>query len=493
MRKFTLLGGLLTFCGAAFSQYTTPDTGVTWGLQDLVTEAPATVTFENGEYVIANDLTVSLTDQLLIEEDAVVKIAADVEINVLGGFRVDAPDNILFTAVDNTQIFGGFRFQEGSIVYFKNATITYSGGLRVHTETFEMYNSEVSYQQASNVSSSAITFLRGNPIVKDSRFINNARDVFSSGANTTVSAAFIGNYLEGNGIDNQNRPQINMGPGGPDSTKVIGNTIIGNRNNTKVGGISVSSLQGLNNLFIIEDNIVQDNRYGISIYGGPSIGRISGNIIENNDSENSPMVGGSGITINATGDNTDHIQIYGNEIRNNLWGITVIGQARVNLGSTDENYPNPGGNIFSNNGNGGETYALYNNTAFPIEAMNNCWIEGAEELTEADVEGVITHETDNSSLGLVNYAEFGCGSSLSTDKGLTAFEFEMYPNPSTGTFTLQTEKEASFEIVNHLGQVVQKGNLSAGANKVSTTLQSGVYYVVVNSGKAVANQKIVIR
>lgn len=491
MRKFTLLGGLLTFCGAAFSQYTTPDTGVTWGLQDLVTEAPATVTFENGEYVIANDLTVSLTDQLLIEEDAVVKIAADVEINVLGDFRVDAPDNILFTAVDNTQIFGGFRFQEGSIVYFKNATITYGGGLRVLTETFEMYDSEVSYQ-GSGSATSAITFSRGNPIVKDSRFIDNYQSAFGSGANQMVSATLIGNYLEGNGTANTNRPQINMGPGGTDSTKVIGNTVIGNRANTKVGGISVSSLLGLDNYCVIEDNIIRDNRYGISVAGANSFGRISGNIIENNDSENSPNVGGSGISIQTGGDSS-YIYITANEIRNNLWGVTVIGGARVNLGSTDENYPNPGGNIFSNNGNGGETYALYNNTAFPIEAMNNCWIEGTEELTEADVEGVITHKTDNPNLGLVNYAEFGCGSSLSTDKGLTAFEFEMYPNPSTGTFTLQTEKEASFEIVNHLGQVVQKGNLSAGANKVSTTLQSGVYYVVVNSGKAVANQKIAIR
>lgn len=491
MRKFTLLGGLLTFCGAAFSQYTTPDTGVTWGLQDLVTEAPATVTFENGEYVIANDLTVSLTDQLLIEEDAVVKIAADVEINVLGGFRVDAPDNILFTAVDNTQNFKGFRFEEGSVVYFKNATITYGGGLRVLTETFEMYDSEVSYQ-GSGSATSAITFSRGNPIVKDSRFIDNYQSAFGSGANQMVSATLIGNYLEGNGTANTNRPQINMGPGGTDSTKVIGNTVIGNRANTKVGGISVSSLLGLDNYCVIEDNIIRDNRYGISVAGANSFGRISGNIIENNDSENSPNVGGSGISIQTGGDSS-YIYITANEIRNNLWGVTVIGGARVNLGSTDENYPNPGGNIFSNNGNGGETYALYNNTAFPIEAMNNCWIEGAEELTEADVEGVITHETDNPNLGLVNYAEFGCGNSLSTGKGLTAFEFEIYPNPSTGTFTLQTEKEASFEIVNHLGQVVQKGNLSAGANKVSTTLQSGVYYVVVNSGKAVANQKIAIR
>lgn len=491
MKKFTLLGGLLTFCGAAFSQYTTPDTGVTWGLQDLVTEAPATVTFENGEYVIANDLTVSLTDQLLIEEDAIVKIAADVQINVLGGFRVDAPDNILFTAVDNTQNFKGFRFEEGSVIYFKNATITYGGGLRVLTETFEMYDSEVSYQGAGSATS-AITFSRGNPIVKDSRFIDNYQSAFGSGANQMVSATLIGNYLEGNGTANTNRPQINMGPGGTDSTKVIGNTVIGNRANTKVGGISVSSLLGLDNYCVIEDNIIRDNRYGVSVAGANSFGRISGNIIENNDSENSPNVGGSGISIQTGGDSS-YIYITANEIRNNLWGVTVIGGARVNLGSTDENFPNPGGNIFSNNGNGGETYALYNNTAFPIEAMNNCWIEGAEELTEADVEGVITHETDNSSLGLVNYAEFGCGSSLSTDKGLTAFEFEMYPNPSAGVFTLQTEKEASFEIVNHLGQVVQKGNLSTGANKVSTTLQSGVYFVVVNSGKAVANQKIVIR
>ena len=49
---------------------------------------------------------------------------------------------------------------------------------------------------------------------------------------------------------------------------------------------------------------------------------------------------------------------------------------------------NPGGNIFADNGNNGEIYALYNNSSFPIMALHNCWIEGQLSTTD-DVEDVI--------------------------------------------------------------------------------------------------------
>src|SRR5690606_13766760 len=105
----------------------------------------------------------------------------------------------------------------------------------------------------------------------------------SSGANTSVSAWIEGNHIEGNNTTNNNRPQINMGPSGEqDTIRIINNTVIGNRDLTMVGGISASSLVGVTNKILIKENVVKDNRYGITSMG-TSTGIIADNIIEDNN------------------------------------------------------------------------------------------------------------------------------------------------------------------------------------------------------------------
>src|SRR5699024_10519934 len=122
-------------------------------------------------------------------------------------------------------------------------------------------------------------------------------------------------------------------------------------------------------------------------------------------------LGGSGISVNSTEDNQTIIAVD-NQIRGNLWGITIIGQGSMNLGDDEDN---TGGNVFSDNGNNGETFALYNNTPNTIMAKHNCWIEG-EEITLDDAAEVIFDQADDPSLGEVIYDPMSSECSLSVQE-----------------------------------------------------------------------------
>lgn len=494
MKKKLLLGVLL-LSGLVNAQYDTPGTGVTWSLQDLDSNAPdSIIVFSNGEYTILQNITISANDKLLIHTPETIKIKGAVEVKVEGHFTIDSPDRVTITAMDTTDKYNGFRFEEGSEIIIKNATITYGGGLRVLTETFEMDNCTVSYHNQGSASGSAITFSRGRPIVKNSIISYNEYPAFSSGSNQSVAAQILNNQIEYNTLGNFNRPQINMGPSGTeDSTRIIGNTIIGDRALTKVGAVSISNLLGSGvNLFVIEGNTIKDNRYGVSITGVNSFGIIRNNIIEDNNTENNPAVGGSGITFTAASE-PSYVYITENEIRRNLWGITVINKAHVNLGSDNPATPNIGKNVFSENGNNGTVTAVYNNTAFDFDAMFNCWIEGEEELTAEMVEDVITHKIDDVMLGEINFSEFGCDINNASVKEVEkSLEVSVFPNPNSGEFTIIVENNAELVLINSFGQEVSVTELIQGSNMISMNLEAGLYFLRVKVGNHVTIQKIVV-
>src|SRR5690606_1853408 len=121
------------------------------------------------------------------------------------------------------------------------------------------------------------------------------------GANTQVSAYIFNNYMEGNNQANTNRPQINMGTTmTTDTLKIVQNTIIGDRDLTSVGGIAVANLIGGNIRAIIDGNTIRDNRYGMTVVGNNAFAYIRNNVIEDNDTQGDPMLGGSGISLNTS-------------------------------------------------------------------------------------------------------------------------------------------------------------------------------------------------
>ena len=106
------------------------------------------------------------------------------------------------------------------------------------------------------------------------------------------------------------------------------------------------------------------------------------------------MNGGSGISIYGTA-TTNIATLRRNIITGNLWGITAIYYHNIDMGTVDDF----GQNIIYNNGNGGVTYALYNNAFSDMTAIGNYW--GSND--PAFAAEVIYDHSDDPSLGTVTY------------------------------------------------------------------------------------------
>ncbi|MCB0465091.1 MAG: hypothetical protein KDC78_05360, partial [Aequorivita sp.] len=412
----------LTFTLAIAQDYTTPNTGVNWTLDDIAAASPTTITISGSNYTLLGNLTISENDTVSIDSDLTLSIDADKLITVFGTLTVDS-NAVTITALDENAPYEGFRFEEFSTIDIHNAAIEYGGGLRVLTETFSIDNCTLTNNVSGATTSAVIQLSRGMPQITNNIISFNENPAIGSAANSAVSAYIFNNMIEGNNQANSNRPQINLGTTmANEQLQIVQNTIIGDPTIDQAGGIAIANFVGGNVNVLIDDNIIRGNRYGITILGTNDSAEITNNIIEDNNIQGDPNLGGSGINLNSSTIGPDVI-VSGNEIRRNLWGITLQGTASINLGD-DAN--NPGNNVFSENENGGQVYALYNNTANPVSAKHNCWIEG-QQSTPEQVEDVIFHSVDDPTLGEVTFEPFLCGILSVADTKIENFSF--YPNP----------------------------------------------------------------
>lgn len=487
MKLFTISVFTFFISLASVAQYTTPNTGVNWTLDDIAADAPATITISGNTYTLLEELTVAANDTLTLDNDITLKIEAGVRVTVFGNFNVDAND-VLITAVNTANPYDGFRFEEFSEINIQHATIEYGGGLQVLTETFALDSSIIRYNVSGTASSAAVSLSRGAAIITNNEFLFNDKPAIASGANQSVSPYIFNNYIEGNNQANENRPQINLGATmATDTLKIIQNTIIGDLNMTEAGGIAIANFFSGNVFAIIEDNIIKNNRYGITVNGPTDYVLIKNNIIEDNNTQGNPNLGGSGINLIASSNTMENAIVTKNQIRRNLWGVTLQSEAKANFGDDQDN---PGGNVFSENGNGGTTYALFNNTPNTITAKHNCWVEdGDGTLTEA--EGVISHLVDDPSLGEVVFDPINCQGLNTND--FTALDVSLYPNPSTGV--LNIESSSTFDMVqfyNLSGQLVFEKALR-GEIQLNFNLPVGIYFVELKNQNHSFVQKLIVK
>lgn len=487
MKKLSFL--FLTLSSTfAFSQFVSPGTGITYNLASLSAAAPPVLVNNGTFYQMTADITISNGDTLLMNEDTTLKIDGGKQLTIAGIYNTNA-GNILVTATDPAVVFKGIRLESTAAVTIKNTTFEYGGGIQALTGNFLMENSIVRYFKSGLVTGASLNFSTGNPIVRNSQFIENDLPAVASGANQSVALEFTGNYLYANTKLNSNRPQINMGPSGSGITKILNNTIIGDRTLTKVGGVSVSTLLGVENHPQIEGNTIKDNRYGITVAGNNSSGSISNNILTDNNTEPVPANGGSGISLSGSGSQVMAIKVEKNQIRGSLWGITVIGTAQADFGGGS--LGSIGENVFYNNGNGGQIYALYNNTPHPLSATNNCWREN-ELSDDAMVESVIFHSVDDSTKGTVNYTPYLCAQPMSTNDS-NLLKSSIYPNPSNGTFTFDAAKEGNIVINDMSGRAIYSGIVIKGKNTISVKAKSGIYLLQYISDGKIQSNKLIIK
>lgn len=398
MIRLYFLATLLVVLFSAKANYTTPGTGQRWNLAQLAANSGGDITQTGGAYLVNDTITISNNDTLYIFTNETVKFIQGSFLSVKGVLLVNPPLEVLFTAQNTSAPFLGVWIDLNSGSVLRKLTLEYANSLRlsdcspkIDSCTFR-YNSPL-----SNFGNAAISLFRSSPQITNCRFTDNLRAAIQGGANINNAPYVYNCYFKGNNSTNQNVPQINLGPSGSDTTKIISNQFLDA--STMSGGIGFLPLGNLNAL--IKNNIIRNNRYGITLLGGNNINcLISYNVIENNNTGANPLTGGSGIAFaGGTATSRQKSIVTGNYIAGNLWGITIQNRAQPNLGNlSNADTTDDGKNYFYNNTNTATpNIDLYNNTPDTIYAQGNYWFTA----DSATVETKVFHTLDQSSLGPV--------------------------------------------------------------------------------------------
>ena len=491
--KIILLAALLTSLLTIQAQYSTPGTGVVWNMDSLVQNSNAVQLISTNNYRIIEDVTVSAGDSLHSISNNIFFNSGVLITVASGGLYVKGELNFgTLTSSTQGQSFQGFRLEGTSDVVLDSLTINNCGGIKVLTPNFKIVNCTLENNPTGVNTSGFIEVSTGKPQITSNTFRNNEVSAISSAANATVAPVIIGNLFEYNVTGNTNRPQVNLSPSGAnDTTYIVNNTVNGDNNNEMVGGIAFSALAGGNGNVVIRNNLITNNRYGITILGNNLKALIDSNKISYNNIQNSPNLGGSGINFN--GNTTSYAVVSHNEIIGNLWGVTIQGTFEVNLGDTHIGGNNPGFNFFSENINGGNTYALFNNTPNEVLATNNCW-EINEESTLQNVEGVISHNVDDNNLGEVIFNPI----MLCNVVGVEEFEesIKVYPNPIKESVfvNLSDDKEIERVEVCTLNGTIILSEFGFNNNRIElnfSSLASGIYFLDVKGSGFIFREKII--
>ena len=78
------------------------------------------------------------------------------------------------------------------------------------------------------------------------------------------------------------------------------------------------------------------------------------------------------------------------------------------------------------------------------------------------------------------------------NEGLEAMDVRLYPNPTSGRFYLETDRDARVEVFSANGSLIESFDLNAGLNEMNLR-QKGVYFVRVSNGKASTVKRVVVR
>ena len=463
------------------AQWVSPGNGTTYTLPDLVRVSDGVVTNTGTVFTINNDLTISANDILKIDDQVSRIDAGNVLLTINGSVICSNTQRVKFygTMTEHFSI----RFENAIDSELKTMYFSDGAGIQVIESDVDFIDCKFVYF-TRDYCSSVINFMNCNPLIEDCYFLLNEGAAIGSPANGQGSPSILNCQFDSN-VDGSNNPQINLGPGSEDTIFIVGNEIDGTYASWHAGGVSVSDLMGIGSTkVVIKDNIIKEGRYGYNQQGMTISSIISNNQFINNSHEDNPMNGGSGISIYGTSTNCKAI-IRNNTITGNLWGITAINFHNIDLGTEDD----WGNNIIKDNGNGGVTYDLYNNSACDITAVGNNW--GSSNANE--IEEHIFHQYDNPNYGLVNYIPFVDVDAVDEAESMAV---EVAPNPVfNGSFTLTTNDETLSELMiyNLQGQCVKSQYLLGNINIINVEeLTSGLYFIHIRQAEKNITKKLII-
>jgi hypothetical protein len=502
MTKFFLAICLsLTFLNS-FANYSTPGTGRRWDLDSLVANSSGNVTFSSNTYFVNDSINITASDTIFITKNTTLKFAQGVFIDIFGVLRIAPPDSVKITAADTSLKYLGLKFEDqadGS--YMKKTIFEYGNAIRmldcdILIDSCIIRNNNLN---SSFSSSGVITFFRSNSTVSHCKIFNNRSAALQSGANIASSGQILFNEIFDNVTANGNSPQINWGATNVTPPMVIRGNIISGGLYTNAGGISFLPIGSAN--IVIENNVIRKNRYGIAFAASTITAYVNNNIIDTNNIQGSPALGGSGLNFNSPA--PMNVICTRNKIRGNLWGITIQGGAKPNLGNIgNSDTTDIGLNQLYWNSNTGQVYDLYNNTKDSIKAENNFW--GTANLDS--IEAHIFHKPDLDTLGFVDYLPIRTVTSIgssNTASLVNGFKlYDAYPNPFNPTTSISFEVSKTANVVLNIydltGKLVQtlfNGVREPGKYEIqfnAEKLSSGMYFYRIESDGFTETKKLML-
>ena len=391
---------------AADDVFTTKGDGTTYTIQSLAEiEEAGVISYDMAVwppvYQLSKSITIADGDKFVMDDDIKVEFQKEVCLTIEGEADFQLEHGSTFdSALEQPE-------KQGSSVRIKSRTAT-----EMKMCHFNYVGVEVMGEGAVNLdncyfashdgsTAAALYFMSdGAPCkIEFCDFDHCQKAAIGSAANASRPLTISHSHFMYNSDANNNIPQINITAAKP--LVIEWCDVTGNPSNTMVGGIGISNFMGYDADITISCCRITNNRYGIGIVGPAAKIMFDSNTLNNNRFETNPMNGGSGISLYDPYQQTE-AYIFNNRIKKSLWGVTVIGCKKVNLGCLEpgDDY-NPGLNVFEDNGNNGQLYDLYNNSANTIYAQGNTW--NVSEQTEEQIETVIYHKHDDPSLGEVIY------------------------------------------------------------------------------------------
>lgn len=392
-KTFLFLIAIFAIVIDVHGQWVSPGDGTTYTMPDLVDVTEGVVTVGENGFVINADITISANDILKIDDQVERIDAAEILVTINGSMVCTNANRVKFYGLNETQHFS-MRFENATDCNIKKMYFSDGAGIKV-------IDSDVTFDDVKFVyftrdySNAVIDIFNCDPVIKDCYFMLNHGAAISSPANGQASPQILNCDFDTNVTDNVNTPQINLGPGGNDTIRIVGNEVYTIMAQWYVGGLSIADLMGTGETkVLLKDNIIKEGRYGYNQQGQTISSVIVGNQFIDNYHEDNPMNGGSGISIYGTTVNNKAI-LRNNVITGNLWGITAIYLHDIDMG-TEEDW---GYNEIHDNGNAGEVYDLYNNSACDIMAVGNNW----GTIIEEEIADHIVDQIDDPSFGLVTF------------------------------------------------------------------------------------------
>lgn len=410
MKKIVLsIFAMMSVLTAMASEFTTAGDGKTYTFTDLA-EVSDAVSAEGNVFTVNDDITIAPSDVLTLNGGEQVKMANGVCITIQGNANLNGNGASMFTRTDSEAEPKGFRV-EGQLSA-SNVVFEYMAIQQVSSEPLMLDACTFRYATTKLTSTAAIAFSTSNSgnVINNCQFIKCQSSAIGGALNYANGMTITNCLFFDNNTENTNKPQVNLISGGNDPIIISGCTFIGTGRDM-VGGIGFMNYmnQGTNEI-VIENNVIQGHRYGMTAYSyAPLDIIINNNKIIDNKYESDPNNGGSGISLYDMGEGSLKASASGNYISGNLWGVTVLGAPDyICFGNLDDEESTClGGNIFANNGNNGVAYDFFNNTSndLTIYAQGNIW--GVDTQDKESINTVVWDNEDEGGHGSVIYFKDG--------------------------------------------------------------------------------------